>query len=361
LFFKPNGNFVDQHSYRFTPTREVVSKEVAAIVSNVGIMEVSGFNRIEIKGPGSSEFLDHLICGALPNSEGKVKLTYLLNENGNVLTEATLARLGEEHYWYGSAAGAEWHDLDWLKRFKPPSITIAQLTASHTILVIAGPQSRGLLQSVSPRHDWSKEAFAWMQVRKIFISHAEVVAMSVSFSGELAYELHVPNENLYLVYTTLTEAGNEYDIKDFGLYATESMRIEKGYRHWKADLIYERNPLESGLERFVDLDKADFVGKAKLLKQVERGPRRQFASMVIDCDVAPVHGGESIYLNNNLIGSVTSGGYGFRVKKNIAYGFVLPPLAQLGTSLEVEILGERYPATVSDACLYDPDNLRVKL
>ncbi len=361
LFFKPSDDFVDQPSYRFTPTREVIAAEVDAIVQSVGIMEVSGFNRFEIKGSGATEFLDLLICGSLPTSKGKVKLAYLLNDNGNVLTEATLAYLGKEHYWYGSAAGGEWHDLDWLNRFKPPNVTITPLTTRHTILVVAGPQSRTLLQSTSPRNDWSKEAFAWMQVRKMFISHAEVVAMSVSFSGELAYELHVPNESLYLVYCILIEAGNQYGIRDFGLYATESMRIEKGYRHWKADLIYERNPLESGLERFVNLGKADFVGKAKLLEQAERRPQKQFASMVIDCDVAPVHGGESIYLNNNLIGSVTSGGYGFRVKKNIAYGFVLPPLAQLGTSLEVEILGERYPATVSDACLYDPDNLRVKL
>ncbi len=360
LFFKPSDDFVDQHSYRFTPTRQVVAEEVDAIVTSVGIMEVSGFNRMEIKGPGATQFLDHLICGSLPTSKGKVKLAYLLNDNGNVLAEATLAHLGEEHYWYGSAAGAEWHDLDWLQRFKPPGVTITQLTTSHTILVIAGPQSRALLQSISPRSDWSKEVFAWMQVRRMFISHAEVVAMSVSFSGELAYELHIPNESLYLVYTALISAGHRYGIRDFGLYATESMRMEKGYRHWKADLIYERNPLESGLERFVDLDKPDFVGKAKLLEQKQRGPCRLFAAMTIDCEVAPAHGGDSIYRDHDLVGSVTSGGYGFRVNQNIAFGYAVPELAKAGTPLEVEILGERYPATVSDACLYDPDNQRVK-
>jgi len=109
--------------------------------------------------------------------------------------------------------------------------------------------------------------------------------MSVSFSGELAYELHIPNEQLYLVWQLLNDAGADFNLSKFGLYATESMRMEKGYRHWKADLIYERNPIESGLDRFVDLTKAEFVGKQALLDEIERGPQRRFVAMIVDCDV----------------------------------------------------------------------------
>ena len=362
LFFKPEDqpDFEDQHSYRFTPTKAVVAAEIKALTKHVGVMEVSGFNRYEIAGEGATEFLDHLVCGKLPSKVGKVSLCYLLNDHGHVLGEATIAKLGDEQYWYGSAAAAEWHDRDWLNRTKPQSVTLTEMTSSHTILVLAGPQSRQLLQSLSPRGDWSKAAFPWMSVRQINLAHASVTAMSVSFSGELAYELHIPNEQLYLVWTLISDAGKAFNLSRFGLYATESMRMEKGYRHWKADLIYERNPIESTLDRFVDLNKADFIGKAALIKEIEQGSKKLFVTMTIDCDVCCAHAGDSVYSGDDLIGTVTSGGYGHRVNKNIAYAFVIPEHATAGAKLSVEMLGERYTASVSEACLYDPANELVR-
>nr|CAA6824370.1 MAG: Dimethylglycine dehydrogenase (EC [uncultured Thiotrichaceae bacterium] len=352
LFFKPSDDFVDEHSYRFTPTQDVVAQEIDAMTKNVGLMEVSGFNRYEIKGEGATAFLDHVTCGRLPKKVGKISLCYLLNENGHVLGEATLAKLGEEHYWYGSAAASEWHDRDWLNSYMPESVTLTEMTASHTILVVAGPKSRDLLQSLSPRCDWSKAAMPWLSVREMTLGHAQVTAMSVSFSGEMSYELHVPNEQLYLVWTLLKEAGKAFNLSKFGLYATESMRMEKGFRHWKADLIYERNPLESGLNRFINLDK-EFVGKEALLKEIERGPVKQFVVMTVDCDIAAAHEGAPVYAGEKLVGSVTSGAYGHRVGKNICYAFVEPDQIAVGTSLEVDIIGERYVATVCEECLYD--------
>jgi dimethylglycine dehydrogenase len=362
LCFKPDDqpDFIDQHSFRFTDTKALAAREVEAIRSGVGIMEVSGFNRYEIKGEGATEFLDRLVCGKLFVSEGKVRLCYLLNDHGHVLAEATIAKLGPEHYWYGSAAAAEWHDRDWLNRFRPESVTLTEMTASHTILVLAGPQSRALLQSLSPRDDWSKQSFPWMSVKQMHLAHASVTAMSVSFSGELAYELHVPNEQLYLVWQILSEAGAAYNLSRFGLYATDSMRMEKGYRHWKADLIYERNPMESALTRFVDLDKPDFVGRAALLKEIERGDLKTFVAMTVDCDIAAAHAGDSVYNGDDIIGTVTSGGYGHRVQRNIAFAFVDPAHAAIGTQLEVGILGSRYSAEVCEPCLYDPDNALVR-
>jgi dimethylglycine dehydrogenase len=359
--FKPenNPNFVDSHGFRFNATHEVVAAEVKALQQQVGIMEVSGFNRYEIRGEGATELLEQVICSRLPASAGKVRLCYLLNEKGHVLGEATVAKLAEEHYWFGSAAAAEWHDRDWLHRFAPDTVTITEMASTHTILVVAGPQSRALLQSLSPRCDWSKDAFPWMSVRDMDIGHARVTAMSVSFSGELAYELHIPNERLYLVWTLITEAGSAFNLSKFGLYATESMRLEKGYRHWKADLIYERNPMESGLERFVNLDK-DFVGKDALLKEIDRGAEKAFVCMTVDCNLAAAHAGDSIYHGDNLIGTVTSGGFGHRVAKNIAFAFVNAHDATTGKALEIEILGTRYPATLCEPCLYDADNTLVK-
>lgn len=360
LFFKPSDDFEDVHGYRFTPTQAVIKEEIAKLQKDVGVMEVSGFNRFEISGAGSAAFLDKLVCGTMPAKVGQIRLCYLLNEHGHVLAEATIAKMGEEHYWYGSAAASEWHDLDWLNKFRPESVQIKEMAATHTILVVAGPKARALLQSLSPRTDWSKEAFPWMRCMSVMLGHAKMIAMAVSFSGEHAYELHIPNEQLYLAWKLIQEAGKNFNLSNFGLYATESMRMEKGYRHWKADLIYERNPIESGLDRFVNLKKEDFVGKAALLKEVERGPLKRFVTLTIDCDIAAAHTGDTLYIGESLVGVITSGAYGHRVQKNIAFAFVDPEHTAVGTAFSIEILGTRYPAIVTEACLYDPENLLVK-
>jgi len=166
------------------------------------------------------------------------------------------------------------------------SIHIESLTNTHTTLVIAGPNSRDVLRQAAPRTDWSQEAFPWLSVRRILVRNAQAVALSVSFSGELAWELHIPNEQLRLGYSILWSVGEQFGMKPFSLRATESMRIEKGYRDRKADLITEFNPFESALDRFVNLDK-DFVGKTALMTMVDRGPRRKIVSMEIMSDVAP--------------------------------------------------------------------------
>ncbi len=338
----------------------MVAREVKHLQQHVGIMEVSGFNRYEIAGEGVEAFLDRMICGRLPTEIGKLSLAYLLTEKGNVLSEATLVKLGPDRYWWGSAAAAEWHDRDWLNRHKPDTVRLTEMASSHTILVIAGPKSRALLQSVSPRSDWSARGLPWLRAKSMFIGHAEVMAMAVSFSGELAYELHVPNEQLYLVWQILNQAGAAFELGYFGLYATESMRLEKGYLHWKADLIYEHNPFEAGLDRFVRLDKDGFIGKQALLDQVERGPRKQLVSLTVDCDLAPAHGGDGVFAGGTQVGSVTSGGYGHRVEQNIAYAYIEPQQAEIGSSLEIGILGERYPARVAEPVRYDPENRLVR-
>lgn len=360
LFFKPYPDFVDVPGYRFTATREVVEREVANLVDGVGIMEVSGFNRYEVSGYGAGDFLDTMICGAMPATDGKVSLCYLLTEKGNVLSEATIARFEQDRYWFCSAAAAEWHDRDWLNRYRPDTVAVREMADGHTLLVVAGPRSRELLQSVSPRSDWSQEAFPWMHLRRVHIGYAGVIAMRVSFSGELAYELHVPNAQLYLTWMTLFRAGEELDLKPFGLYASESMRMEKGYLGWKSDLIHEHNPMETGLERFVRLEKPCFVGKQGLLRQLERGPLRNRVSLAVDCDLACAHSGSPVYSGSGQIGSVTSSGYGYRTRINYAYAFIAPEYSSPGQELEIGIIGKRYPARIIEPLQYDPGNLRVK-
>ncbi len=361
LFFKPDADFVDEHSFRFTPTRDVVAKEVDAVQNRVGVMEVSGFNRVEISGPRAAEWLSGLFCSNGPKTVGRVGLVYFLTDRGHVMGEATVAKLAEDRFWYGSAAGAESHDWDWLTDNLPEcGVSLKKLTYSHTILVIAGPKSRDLLQRVSPRTNWSNDAFKWLTSQPVCIGHAEAIAMRVSFSGELAWELHIPNEQLYAAYHILNTAGQDLEMARFGLYATESMRLEKGYRHWKADLITEYDPYESSLARFVNLNKKSFPGREALVERATSDPKTKFVTLVIDGDDAPAHPGDSIYAENRVVGTITSAGYGFRVQKNIAMGFVNAENAAIGTALDVLIIGNRYPARITEDVLYDPENKRVR-
>ena len=302
-----------------------------------------------------------MVCGRIPKREGKVGLVYLLNHHGMVKTEATLARLpdsdrGRGRIWYGSAAAAEYHDMDWLTQNLRPEedVTIRSLTNDQTILVLAGPKARDVLGKVS-REDWSKEAFPWLSVRECFIGIAPATVMSVSFSGEMAYEIHVPNAQLYAAYLALREAGRAVDMHLFGARAVESMRMEKGYLHWKADILTEFDPLETGLDRFVKLDKGDFVGRAALQARLDDADRKSFVTMTINTKEGPAQGGSSVTHNGKVVGTITSGDWGHRTGQNLAYAFVAQQFADVGTSLFVDVLGHPRTATVIPASPYDPE------
>ncbi len=366
-FYKPSLDVVEACGFRWPNWHDTVAAEVEAVATRVGIMEVNGFNRIEVLGAGARDWLDGLMCGRVPKVPGKVGLAYFLTAKGNVLGEATLALLDPQTVWWGSAAASEHHDLDWLNAHLLPSgaLRLRPLASTHTVLVVAGPAARAVLSAAAPRTDWSPAAFPWLSVRRVDIDHVAAVAMSVSFSGELAWEIHVPLEQAQAAYVALSRAGKAHGMAPFGLHATESMRIEKGYRHWKADLITEYDPFESGLDRFVDLDKpADFPGKAALLAKNDAAPRRRFVTLRLESTAAPAQPGDAVIAGGTVVGTVTSAAWGHRVGENLAMGFIDPAYAasdaQPPRRLEVLVLGDRIPARVVPPCRYDPTNTRVR-
>jgi dimethylglycine dehydrogenase len=357
-FFKPTADFHVTPSFRFDESFPVVAKEIDAVQNAVGLCEVNGFNRFEIAGDDAHSFLDRMICGRVPKKSGRVGLVYLLNNQGCVKTEATIANLpasdrGPERIWYGSAAASEFHDMDWLQQNirADEDVQVRSLTNDQTILVLAGPKARAVMQKVS-RADWSKAGFPWLSVRECYIGIAPATVMAVSFSGELAYEIHVPNASLYTAYLALREAGAEEGLRMFGSLAVESMRLEKGYLHWKADLLTEFDPYETGLDRFVKMDK-DFVGKAALQERLEQADRKRFVALIVDGKDAAAPGGASVVQGGKVVGTVTSGGFGHRVGKNLAFAFVDAGLD--GADLTVDVLGDSIPAVITDPALYDPD------
>jgi dimethylglycine dehydrogenase len=360
-FFKPSPDFEETHSFKFTEVFDVVAKEVSAVQTAVGLCEVNGFNRYELTGRDVHDFLDRMICGAVPRKPGRVGLSYLLNHHGMVKGEATVANLPDGRVWYGSAAAAEWHDMDWLQMHlrADEDVQIRSLTNDHTILVLAGPKARDVLQAVS-RADWSPDAFPWLSVREAFIGIAPAVVMGVSFSGELAYEIHVPNAQLYAAYLALRAAGEAHGLTLFGARAVESMRMEKGFLHWKSDILTEFDPFETGLDRFVRMNKPDFVGKAALDARRAAGPSRRLVSLEVMGDTGPAHGGSSVMLDGKVVGTVTSGDFGHRVGKNLAYAFVLPEYSEVGTDLLIDMIGIETPARVITPAPYDPDMALVR-
>jgi len=366
-YMKPSPDFEVTHGFGFDEAFDLVAKEVEMVQNGVGLAEVNGFNRIEISGSDAMSFMDRMVCGSLRERPGRVSLRYLLNHQGMVKGEATLAQIpasdrGPDRIWYGSAAASELHDMDWLCAHlrDDEDVSLSSLTCDYTILVLAGPKARDVLSAVS-RGDWSKAAFPWMSVREAFIGIAPVTVMSVSFSGELAYELHIPNASLFAAYSALREAGKGHNMGLFGARAVESMRMEKGYLHWKADILTEFDPFETGLDMFVDLKKQEFIGREALMKRKEEGVRRSLVSLRVDTDRAPAHGGASVMVGDKVVGTVTSGEWGHRVSQNLAYAFVEPDLATPGQSFTIDISGEHVGATVSDLSPYDPKGERFRV
>jgi len=365
-YIKPSADFYPSLSFDFDETFDIVGAEVKAVQTAVGLCEVNGFNRFEITGADRHSFLDRMFCGTVTKRAGRVGLGYLLNHHGMVKCEATVANLpasdrGPDRVWYGSAAASEFHDMDWLSTHirRDEDVAIRSLTNDQTILVLAGPKARDVL-SACARGDWSDQALPWLSLRECFIGIAPATVMRVSFSGELAYEIHVPNASLYAAYLSLRQAGEAHGLRLFGARAVESMRMEKGFLHWKADLITEFDPFETGLDRFVRPGKPDFVGKEALMQRQAEGPRRKLVSLRIDCTHAPAPGGASLMSDGQVVGTVTSGEWGHRVGVNLAYAFVDPEVSAVGHEMELDLCGDIVPAQVIAPSPYDPDFLRLR-
>ena len=365
-YIKPTSDFHPSLSFHFDEAFDIVAAEVRNVQENVGLCEVNGFNRFEITGADRHAFLGRMFCGTVTKRPGRVGLGYMLNHHGMIKGEATIANLpasdrGPERVWYGSAAASEYHDRDWLTQqlVESEDVQIRSLTNDQTILVLAGPKSRDVLKAVS-RADWSAEAFPWLSVRECFIGFAPATVMGVSFSGELAYEIHVPNASLYAAYLALRAVGEAHGLNLFGARAVESMRLEKGFLHWKADLITEFDPYETGLDRFVKLEKGDFIGRAAVLERQAKGPQKKLTTLRVDAKHAPAYGGASLMQGSEVVGTVTSGEWGHRVGENLAYAFVMPELARVGSRMQLDLLGDLVDAEVIAPAPYDPQHERMR-
>ncbi len=358
-----DGRIVERYSFRRSNYFPFVGQECRHVREKVGILDMSAFAKFAVSGAGAQAWLESLVCNRIPKAIGRIGLCHMLSLNGGVRAEFTCYKTGDNAYYLVSAGAMERHDFDYLHKNLPAdgSVNLAKITSQYGVLVIAGPKSRALLQKLTDT-DLSDEKFKWLTGKPLNIKAASAQALRVNFVGELGYELHHPVEMQNYIFDAVMAAGAEFGIKPFGIRAMDSMRLEKSYRLIPREMSIEYCAFESGLERFIRIDKAiDFIGKQALLDWRSRGFNNAFVTLAIDgvTDV-DARGSEAIYKDAELVGRATSGGYGFRIEQSLALGLVKPALAAVGTELQIDILGKRFPATVIAESPYDPHNLILK-
>ena len=336
-----------------------VSAEVHAVRNEVGLMDLPGFSKFFIRGRNAEAYLDRLVCSRLPR-QNRISLAYVLNKAGGIVSEFTLTRLGPQTFYAVSAAIAERHDDDILRGTLATNGTVTVENHSERLgtLVLAGPRSRDVLSQVTEA-DLSNDAFPWLSAKYIEIGSAKVLAMRMNYVGELGWELHVPIEYQLSVYRAVVAAGRTHGLRHFGMYAMDSLRIDKCYRGWKSDLESGYSPFEASLDRFVDLNKRKFPGKSALMTQKARGVTRRLVSLTLDDPGdADVPYCSSVFAGDESVGLATSGVWSHTMNRSVALAYVKSSFTEVGTKLSVDVFGERRAATVGREPLFDPDNLR---
>lgn len=345
-------------SFHHEAWHEAVRAECEGVRDHAGIMDHGGFTRYEVDGPGATAFLDHVFCGAMP-AVGRVRLGYMLTPKGKIWSEATIARLEENRYLLCGPTLADQRDHDWMARFLPESgVSLRRGSEFDAALMVMGPKSRDILQPLTSA-DLSREEAPWMSVREIRIAGKDVIALRVSYVGELGWELHMSNADLETVYSEIMREGSAKGIVQFGSYALNAMRLEKGYHGWGADFGIEYTAFDAGLDRFVSKKKDRFVGRDAFLEQSGRPRGYRFTGFVLEGHGPDPLSSDPICRNGRPVGYVSSGGTGFRIGKRIALGY-LTVEAEPGDVFEIEILGESVRATVTALPFYDPANDRLK-
>jgi dimethylglycine dehydrogenase len=340
---------------RAGPWEPRIREECEAVRDACGVLDLPGFSRFKVKGPGADEWLRGLVTGTLPKV-GRVGLVYFADDRGRIFTEMSVTREAEDLFVLVTAATAQWHDREWLERHMPDGAgcTLEDWTDRMSTLIVTGPASRDLL---GPLTD-ADLSLPWLSFQETEVAGRWAALLRVSFAGELGWEVHAENADIPAIYEALLDAG----AKPFGMWALNALRIEKGYRAWKGDLSTDYSLLEGGLERFVKFDKPQaFPGKAALLAEKQRGVTKRFVTLIVEAGAADAPYMSTLWHGIEIVGETTSGAWGYRVGASVALGMLRADLAVPGTKLEVEIYGERCRATVQpDAPLWDPKNERLR-
>ena len=352
----------EKYSYKRSNAFPYVRKECEAVYNSVGVLDLSTFAKYEIFGEGSEAFLNRLCANRIPKKDGSIVLTHMLNAKGRIQSELTITRLPNNLFYVLSSTASEIRDFDWFNRHvsEREKVNIKNITKDYGVLVLVGPKSRTVLSQLTSQN-LNNNDFPWLKGKEILINKIPVRALRVNYVGELGWELHHPMDQMVSLYDAICEVGKKENIVNFGIYALNSLRMEKAYRGWGSELTGEISLVEAGMDRFFNLKKKNnFFGAKALQEKVQSGVDIKLVYLDVDVDNADAMGNEPVYYKNKIVGVVTSGGYGFRVKKSLAFAYVKSDLVNTGTELEIEIQGKRKKTKILDSVVYDSDNQKLK-
>jgi len=359
LWFAKDGDDVSLESReqweREGPWFPRVREECHAVRDAAGILDISGFTRIQVSGPSAREWLSGITTGKMP-SAGRIGLAYFADEKGRIITEMSVMA-EEDGFLLIGAAPAEWHDRDWLTKHLPTdgSVTLTGVTENYCCHLLTGPKARDILAGITTG-DLSNR---WLTHQNAEVAGKPCRLARVSFAGELGWEIHTAIDDTATVYDAVMKAGASYGLQPIGMFALDSLRLEKGYRGWKSDLSTDYNIWDAGLDRFVDTTKEAFIGRDAIINAGE--PTKQFVAITIEGSACDAPYMSAVYKGEEIVGEITSSGWGHRIDKALGLGTVRADAAASGTTLEVDIFGERFTATVQeDLSTWDPKNERVR-
>ena len=362
LWFAPKGekaqDIVSFHrSNDFAP----IKAECLAVRNAVGVTEIANFAKYEITGPGAEQFLLKVMTNTMPK-QGRLMLTPMLNHQGKIIGDFTIAKATDNRFMMWGSSQAQVYHMRWFEQHLPRdgSVHIEPYGMRLIGLSIAGPKARDLLQRLTD-DDVSGEAFKFMDYREMEFATVRAKVNRVTYTGDLGYEIWVAPEYQLRLYQSIMAAGADLGIRNFGMRALLCMRLEKNFGTWYREFRPIYGPFEAGLDRFIKLDKPDFIGKAAAVKEKTEGPKRTRVFMVVDATDSDVMGDEPIWVDGKVVGWVTSGGFGHYVDQSLAQGYIPTELVRPGMALEIEILGERRPARLQMDPPFDPQAKRMRM
>ena len=338
-----------------------IKAECMAVREGVGVTEIANFAKYEITGAGAEAWLLKVMTNTMPKT-GRIMLTPMLNENGKIIGDFTIAKADEGRYMMWGSSQAQVYHMRWFEQHLPKdgSVKVEPYGMKLIGLSIAGPKSRELLQRLTD-DDVSGESFKFMDYREMEVATVQAKVNRVTYTGDLGYEIWVAPEYQRRLYASILAAGADLGIRNFGMRALLCMRLEKNFGTWFREFRPIYGPFEAGLDRFIKLDKPDFIGKAAAVKEKTEGPKKTRIFMVVDADDCDVMGDEPIWVDGKVVGWVTSGGFGHYVNQSLAQGYIPTEMVQPGMKLEIEILGERRSATLQMDPPFDPEAKRMRM
>lgn len=349
----------EEPSFKRSNAWEATRQEVLAVREGVGINEVQNFGKYRVTGPKAREWLDRIMAGLIPKP-GRLSLTPMLAHSGKIIGDFTVSCLSETEFQLTASYGAQgWHSR-WFEQNAMDGVTVENISDARSGFQIAGPKARELLSRVT-RSDVGPEAFRFMDVKRMTVGMANCIVQRVSYTADLGYEIFTDHMSVRHLWDVLSAAGKDLGLRPFGMRAMMSLRLDKWFGSWGREFSPDYTPAETGLDRFIRWNKdADWIGKAAATAEKAAGPKRRLVSFVVDAKDADVVAWEPIWLDGAVVGFCTSGGFSHWTGKSVAMGFLPAERVRDGLACEIEILGERRPAVVHLAPLWDGDGARMR-